>query len=254
MIKKLKVPPLVISAKAKSWRLHDTEEKNAENTDFYQQIRPNILRRDNWTCQFCGFKTNPNKKADKKSLKYSGFLEVHHLDDDHSNNNPDNLITACPFCHSVFHCGFAGHSNQGSIVLMPYIKQKDISILFNLLSVINVKEESQFQEIYDEIKDFFLYCEGLAENILEDLSDPSKLASVLVNIEINDPKAYKQLNKVLWPLRLIPKVETKKFKDAAQYWNQQEIWLPEKQWKPIFYNFIKKTKMIKAKAKKGKGF
>lgn len=246
MQKKITPPPLVLSAKAKSWRLNDGEDRQKEDADFYQQTRPSVLRRDSWTCQFCGFRTNAQKKEDKKSLKFSGFLEVHHIDNDHSNNDDEsNLITCCPFCHGVFHCGFAGHTNRGKIVFMPYIEQKDISLFFNLLSVVKATEESQFHAIYDEVKSFFDYCEGLAENILEDLSDASKLASVLVNIEINNPKAYKNINSFLWGLRLIPNVESASFVKAANYWKEQQVWLPEKQWKPVLNAFIQKTKSLK---------
>lgn len=54
------------------------------------------LKRDNYTCQKCGSIRRPH---------------VHHIDgqgvhnSDHPNNNLDNLITLCPFCHFAVHYG-----------------------------------------------------------------------------------------------------------------------------------------------------
>jgi len=55
------------------------------------ELRQAIRRRDNFTCQFCGYK---NKGKWRK-------LEVHHVDCDprRKNNHPDNLITLCKKCH-----------------------------------------------------------------------------------------------------------------------------------------------------------
>jgi len=64
------------------------ENKPPELTIAYRQA---IRRRDNFTCQFCGYKNNGEKRE----------LDVHHIDGDpkRKNNHPDNLITLCRFCH-----------------------------------------------------------------------------------------------------------------------------------------------------------
>jgi 5-methylcytosine-specific restriction endonuclease McrA len=56
----------------------------------YQELRERVLRRDGWSCQFCGSMTN---------------LEVHHQQF-RSHSGPDtenNLITLCNRCHSSVH-------------------------------------------------------------------------------------------------------------------------------------------------------
>ena len=35
--------------------------------------------------------------------KYSGAPHIHHLDGNHKNNDPNNLILVCPSCHKTFH-------------------------------------------------------------------------------------------------------------------------------------------------------
>lgn len=43
-------------------------------------------------CEVCGFV--PIKKRQ---------LDIHHIDGDHKNNNPDNLMTLCANCHRLYH-------------------------------------------------------------------------------------------------------------------------------------------------------
>ena len=54
------------------------------NNGFRKIVRPNILKRDNHTCQKCGLTKR---------------LQIHHIDGNKKNDNPNNLITLCIFCH-----------------------------------------------------------------------------------------------------------------------------------------------------------
>ena len=58
--------------------------KKSKYTYNWRTIRNSIIARDKF-CQKC------------KSCKY---LDVHHKDKNRENNNEDNLITLCAFCHS----------------------------------------------------------------------------------------------------------------------------------------------------------
>lgn len=55
--------------------------------EFSPELKLLIRQRDAFTCQLCGLKENG----------YS--LDVHHIDYDKRNNNPENLITLCRSCH-----------------------------------------------------------------------------------------------------------------------------------------------------------
>lgn len=243
-MKKPSTSPIVklqLSAKVKSWRVHDSDDERATNRDEYEQVRANVLRRDKFTCQCCGFKTISHPTSPKKTLLYSGYLEVHHVDDDHTNNVMENLLTVCPFCHSVFHCGFAGHSGAGNLALMPYLKQEDISILFNLLAVIKVTDESEYKSVSAEIVSFFEYFEHVAEGIFDGLSDAAIMGSVLVGTQIKDSEAARDMKNVLWAMRLIPSLDSDVFSKASVYWKNNQAWLPEGQWASILKDFMKKS-------------
>jgi 5-methylcytosine-specific restriction endonuclease McrA len=56
----------------------------------YESLRQQILRRDDWRCQFCGTMSN---------------LEVHHREfRSHSGaDSEQNLITLCTTCHTGMH-------------------------------------------------------------------------------------------------------------------------------------------------------
>ncbi len=54
-----------------------------------------ILFRDNFTCQECGYTTSP----DLYSFSIFGGLEVHHIDGNRENNTQNNKITLCRKCH-----------------------------------------------------------------------------------------------------------------------------------------------------------
>jgi 5-methylcytosine-specific restriction endonuclease McrA len=58
--------------------------------DAYEQLRQQVLRRDNWRCQNCGRHQN---------------LEVHHkkMRSQGGGNSHTNLITLCHSCHANEH-------------------------------------------------------------------------------------------------------------------------------------------------------
>jgi len=56
--------------------------------DFRNELKEQIRKRDNYTCQECGNKSNSKK------------LNVHHIDYNKKNSNPNNLVTLCSRCNS----------------------------------------------------------------------------------------------------------------------------------------------------------
>jgi 5-methylcytosine-specific restriction endonuclease McrA len=58
--------------------------------DAYEQLRLEVLRRDNWRCQHCGRREN---------------LEVHHkkMRSQAGDDSELNLITLCSTCHESVH-------------------------------------------------------------------------------------------------------------------------------------------------------
>lgn len=92
--------------------------------DWKDIIRPQILQRDGYKCQSCGInhkiRVYKNSRKDyvecddfieewaKKNGKkvFTLYLAVAHLDHDKSNNDPSNLLTLCPKCHSKYDAAY----------------------------------------------------------------------------------------------------------------------------------------------------
>ena len=85
----------------------------------FRAVRRSVLERDGDTCRFCGFRGR------------GPYMNVHHLDGDHSNQDPVNLATACFHCHAVHHVGLWG--DAASLVWLPEMSQKDVSHLSRAL-------------------------------------------------------------------------------------------------------------------------
>lgn len=62
--------------------------------EFNKWTREKIRRRDAHQCRSCGSRGTSKHR-----------LEVHHKDENKSNNSDSNLITLCKVCHDAVHCG-----------------------------------------------------------------------------------------------------------------------------------------------------
>ncbi len=82
---------LILSfASPQKWRNpHQTKELKGEE---WQKLRKKILKRDNYTCAYCGY----------KSEKYQ---IVDHIDGDPKNNKDENLQIVCQMCNLIKHSG-----------------------------------------------------------------------------------------------------------------------------------------------------
>lgn len=107
---------LPLSVKRGQFRKDDPSSSIADRE--FQKVRKSVLERDKYSCQFCGF----------KALK---LQEVHHLDDNHDNNNPDNLITTCSLCHATQHIWFSGMKQRGVIIFLSPEKYQIDQIALN---------------------------------------------------------------------------------------------------------------------------
>lgn len=63
-----------------------------QDKEKWQKMRLKVLMRDEYTCQYCGH----------RSEKYQ---IVHHVDEDPANDSEDNLAVICQLCNVVMHAG-----------------------------------------------------------------------------------------------------------------------------------------------------
>lgn len=219
------LPPLIPSVKCSQWRQDDPDvlEKDRE----YALVRRSVLERDRYTCQYCGLGAKPDREADPSSRKASGFLEVHHLDDDHGNNDPSNLATICPFCHLVPHVGFAGNQKLARVIYMPWLRQEDLNLLVAGMSVAAIRGG----ELGDDAESLLNWLQAMEGPVIQEygetMTDVAALGSALLSMHRQSPELYAQRGEALAPLRLLPK--PKMFQAAIQWWSQYG-WIPGLRW------------------------
>lgn len=133
----------ILGVKRQYWRMDDETSQEADIE--FKEVRKEALRRDNYTCVFCGFRAG-------------SYQEIHHYDDDHHNNDIENLLTTCTLCHQVHHLGLATLKNRGFFAALPEFTQTEINhfarfcILSNFATKLSagadlpvVKNQNQFR-------------------------------------------------------------------------------------------------------------
>lgn len=62
--------------------------------DWTDILKISIRERDGYICQLCGIHQEELTKNE-----WIKILDIHHIDYDKQNNNPNNLISLCRYCH-----------------------------------------------------------------------------------------------------------------------------------------------------------
>lgn len=224
----MSLPPLVPGVKRSTWRLHDAKREEAD--DAYAQVRAEVLRRDRYTCRFCGFQTTPDRDAGKTTLAASGYLEVHHIDDNHQNNALTNLVTACPFCHQVFHAGNAGNRGCAQVIWFPWLSQADLNLLCNVIGVAMFRNGS-YAEDARSLWNALLSCNApIAQYYGQSMTDAANFGSILMGLHRAGTQYYEKRMQVFDGVRLLPTIRN--FEQAIKWW-ADKAWLPESQWEAV---------------------
>lgn len=180
---------LILSANRKSWKMsstHGTEfdkeykdSKGNHGKNF--QAWNDVWKRDKFKCYYCNFESKRHQ-------------EIHHLNDDHTDNSPDNLVTVCSLCHQNFHLDTASTTNGGKIIWLPEFTQQELNYLSRAI-FIAVDESDKVNEA--DISVGFVKIARMIENYLIErslvveqhiqngASDPAVFANALINIKEN---------------------------------------------------------------------
>lgn len=129
---------LVAGIKRKVFRGNDAHSEAADLA--FAPMRQIALRSSGMRCQACHYES-PDTKGKKT------FLQVHHLDDDHSNNDATNLAALDWMCHAYFHLGCdaptigmdGSWSGMASNMRLAYIPEIEPSDLNNLMRAIGAQ-------------------------------------------------------------------------------------------------------------------
>ncbi len=206
----------VFGVKRTVWR-KDDEHADVADAGF-TTVRTEVLQRDNYTCRFCGFKAGK-------------YQEVHHIDDNHKNNDPQNLLTVCNLCHQVHHLGMCAMRNGGFIAAIPELTQTEVN---NLVRAIHVAEYVADAAVRDKLKSLFAIfqfrgCDTLKALYGVDISNPYALAETLSTCPDD---IYAKRAELFAPLRLVASKEAFHAGQLEYYAaNNRALFLPES-WPP----------------------
>lgn len=75
-----------------NWHWNNGSSFEPYSTDWTKTLKLSIRQRDNFICQLCG--------KEQELIDFSKAFDVHHIDYNKKNCNPDNLITLCKKCHT----------------------------------------------------------------------------------------------------------------------------------------------------------
>lgn len=240
-LKPLAPIPVEIGVKRRLSRQNDPNVAQAD-AEFERQ-RMGILKRDGWTCrgQGCGFASTQMEKAP------AGGMEVHHIDDDHHNNDPTNLATLCPFCHMAFTAGRRGAVFAGSLGLLPGISQGELNRVIHTIwgmgrAMEMVTEEPEtarrlgwkeqdiprsfsaaLREAHGSLTNLMVSAEADLDKELggrlPEITNPEALYAVLQGLPQKD---YERRGLILRHVRLLPHMEP--FSGPLDLW-AEHVWL-----------------------------
>lgn len=223
------LPPLIPGIKTNPGRKDDPNSADAD--DAFARVRRNVLTRDSYTCQYCGFCSPPDRReAAARARLSSGYMEVHHLDGDHGNNDEGNLVTVCPFCHLVFHVGFHGHQGTASIIWCPWLTQEELNLICNCAAVAVHRKGGDISPAAQALLSALASLTAPASTIDKFgavAHDPAALGTALGVLAKADKKLFAKRAGALAEIRVLP--TTAHFHKAVAFWSDHR-WIPNPKW------------------------
>lgn len=177
----LTLKPIELTASVQGWSTFKRRSHDAA----FAKVAENVFKRDNHTCQFCGF------RAEK-------MQEVINLDQNYRNNRLENLVTACAICTRCF---FLGAEKNGKIIFLPEYSQADLNNFVRvLLSIMEV--DNQYAEKAKSLYRALRNRHQKVDEILgQDASEADIFGQTLIDLETVELPAKKE---VLAALRYLP--------------------------------------------------
>jgi len=189
---------LKLVASPGAWRLYSARKVDPRFNEF--QLK--VLRRDRYTCKFCGFQA-------KK------FQEVINLDLNYANNKLSNLATACCFCAQCFFIesvGLGGYGG-GSLIYLPELSQSELNSLCHVLFCAITNDTGYKMSAQDIYRHFKSRSELVENKFGEGTSNPAILGQLIIDSGATDSETN---DKIFKNIRLLP--SRAKFRRQIEEW------------------------------------
>jgi intracellular multiplication protein IcmJ len=198
MVEQPKKLDIQLCASPSAWRLYSARKADPRFGAFEQKV----LKRDHYTCQFCGFQAKD-------------YQDVVNLDNDYNNNKISNMVTSCCFCAQCFFVESVGVGDfgGGTLIYLPELSQSELNSLCHVLLCAitnNTGYKSSAQTIY---RSFKLRSQMVEEKYGEGTSDPSIFGHLLMDM---DSVHTEILGSIFKNIRLLP--SRSKFRKQIECW------------------------------------
>ena len=195
---------ITLNANESDWRQFTVRQEDAA----FKRFQNKIFSRDQYTCQFCGFRSQ-------------SFNDVVNLDGNYSNNKISNLVTACPFCSQCFFLESVGKSQGtgGVLIYLPEMTQAALNamvhtLFFSLLMGSSFKLEAK--NIYRSMR---LRSQIIEKELGSGYSNPALYGQMLIDANLQVPE--ERGNEINEALRLLPNL--KSFISYNAVWAKESI-------------------------------
>ena len=218
---------LMLQASRASWSSSSHHGTEWDQNSKMKKIRDQILKRDRFVCQGCGWRSER-------------WQEIHHKDNNHNNFDPMNLETLCPLCHQIFHLPTAASTGGGSLIWLPEMSQAQLNLLCIGVFVALHQGPSRVQAA---ARALFHQLESRKALMEEQLGscNPGLLAQVL--LRMTDDEKKKQ-DYMLSSVRLLP--YHTRFQSAISYWSEESFkHVPVSDWEKMWPKDIDLSHLVK---------
>lgn len=188
--------PLELKIQPGNWRVFAARKTHRTFVSFSEKV----FRRDNFTCQFCGFQARE-------------FQEAINLDQNYYNNKLANVVTACCFCAQCFFLESVGVSyGGGTLIYLPDITQANLNSFCHVLFCAITNDTGYRSTAQSVYRTFKFRSQVVEQQFGEGTSDPSIFAQLLFDTQ-QDLANHKDL---LTNLRLLP--SRARFRKQIEHW------------------------------------
>ena len=193
------MPELRLTVNLAGWRVY----VRRRNDKVFQDIATRVLRRDAYSCQYCGF----------QAMQYQQIVNA---DGNYANNKFNNLITACCFCSQCLFLESVGmeESGGGQLIYLPELSQADLNSFCHVLFCAmgnGTGYQDTAQAIY---RDFKFRSQPVEDRFGAGTSQPAVLGQLLLEHSGRANAPIKE--DILKEVRLLPSYE--KFKPQLEAW------------------------------------
>lgn len=196
--------PLSLQASADNWQKFIARRLSAS----FQSLAAKVWRRDRYTCQYCAFQAKE-------------YMDVVNHDQNYSNNQASNLVTACGFCSQCFFLESIGLDDMsgGQLIFLPEMSQEQLNSLCHVL-FFAMSSKSSYQDNAQIIYRHLKARNKPVEDILgEGGADPRKFGITMVQYQSSGEG--KSLAAILKDIRLLPLQA--KFNKQLEAWGQSAV-------------------------------